>query len=76
MGLLRCVEAKESSRIAEEIHVRIYGPYINGFILAKRILRLGYIWLTMETDSIRYVQKCQTHTDMICVTPNELHVTN
>ncbi|XP_070052560.1 uncharacterized protein [Nicotiana tomentosiformis] len=41
-GLLRCVDAKEASRLLEEIHVGTCGPYMNGFTLAKKILRAGY----------------------------------
>ncbi|XP_055800333.1 uncharacterized protein LOC129869721 [Solanum dulcamara] len=58
LGLLRCVDAKEVTRLLEEIHAGIYGPYMNGFTLAKKILRAGYFWMTMEKDSIQYVQKC------------------
>ncbi|XP_049378136.1 uncharacterized protein LOC125842899 [Solanum stenotomum] len=79
LGLLRCVEAGEASRLIEEIHAGTCGPHMNGFTLSKKILRSGYFWLTMETDCIRYVQKChqcQTHADMILVPPNELHVTS
>ncbi|XP_070022247.1 uncharacterized protein [Nicotiana sylvestris] len=71
LGLLRCVDAKEASRLLEEIY--------DGFVLAKKILRAGYFWITMEKDCIQYVQKfhsCQIHADMIKVTPNELNTTS
>ncbi|XP_015081388.1 uncharacterized protein LOC107025019 [Solanum pennellii] len=77
--LLRCVEAGEASRLVQEIYARSCGPHMNGFTLAKKILRSGYFWLTMETEYIRYVKKChrcKTHIDMIRVPPNELHVTS
>nr|XP_016503241.1 PREDICTED: uncharacterized protein LOC107821317 [Nicotiana tabacum] len=76
--LLRCVDAKEASRLLEEIYAGTCGPHMNGFTLAKKILRAGYFWMTMETDCIRYVQKChqcQVHADMIRVPPNKLNVT-
>ncbi|XP_069147092.1 uncharacterized protein [Solanum lycopersicum] len=78
LGMLRCVEAGEARRLVEEIHASTCGPHMNGFTLAKKILRSGYFWLSMETDCIRYVQKCrrQTHADMIRVPPIELHVTS
>ncbi|XP_060182932.1 uncharacterized protein LOC132612871 [Lycium barbarum] len=50
---------------------------MNEFTLAKKILQAGYFWMTMERDSIRYVQKfhqCQVHGDFIRVPPNELNV--
>ncbi|XP_055819392.1 uncharacterized protein LOC129888443 [Solanum dulcamara] len=77
LGLLRCVDAKEATRLLEEIHAGTCGPYMNGFTLAKKILRAGYFWMTMERDGIRYVQKChqcQVHGDFIRVPPNELNV--
>ncbi|XP_070010011.1 uncharacterized protein [Nicotiana sylvestris] len=58
MGLLRCVDAKEASRLLEEIHVVTCGPHMNCFVLAKKILRAGYFWITMETDCIQCVRKC------------------
>ncbi|XP_070046612.1 uncharacterized protein [Nicotiana tomentosiformis] len=42
LGLLRCVDTKEASRLLEEIHAGTCGPHMNGFILAKKILRAGY----------------------------------
>ncbi|XP_070017697.1 uncharacterized protein [Nicotiana sylvestris] len=51
--LLRYVDAKEASRLLEEIHAGTCGPHMNGFVLAKKILRAGYFWMTMEMDCIR-----------------------
>ncbi|XP_070056726.1 uncharacterized protein [Nicotiana tomentosiformis] len=68
LGLLRCVDAAEATRLLEEIHAGTCGSHMNGFTLAKKILRAGYFWMTMESDSIRYVQKChqcQIHGDFI-----------
>ncbi|XP_070017109.1 uncharacterized protein [Nicotiana sylvestris] len=39
LGLLRCVDAREASKILEEIHDGTCGPHMNGFVLAKKILR-------------------------------------
>ncbi|XP_055800997.1 uncharacterized protein LOC129870292 [Solanum dulcamara] len=77
LGLLRCVDAKKAMRLLEEIYAGTCGPHMNGFTLAKKILRAGYFWMTMERDSIRYVQKChqcQVHGDFIRVPPNELNI--
>lgn len=79
LGLLRCVDAREATKLIEEIHVGTCGPHMNGFTLAKKILRAGYFWMTMETDCIRFVHKChrcQIHGDLIRVPPNELNVTS
>ncbi|XP_070026129.1 uncharacterized protein [Nicotiana sylvestris] len=50
LGLLRCVDAKKASRILEEIHAGTCGPHMNGFVLAKKILRASYFWMTIEMD--------------------------
>lgn len=79
LGLLRCVDAKEASKFLKEIYAGTCGQLMNGFVLAKKILRAGYFWMTMETDCIKYVQKChqcQIHADMIRVPPNELNATS
>ncbi|XP_070040522.1 uncharacterized protein [Nicotiana tomentosiformis] len=55
LGLLRCVNDKEASRLLEEIHAGTCRPHMNGFILAKKILRVGYFWMTMEPYYIKYV---------------------
>ncbi|XP_070008307.1 uncharacterized protein [Nicotiana sylvestris] len=55
LGLQRCVDAREASKLQEGIHAGTYGPHMNGFVLAKKILRAGYFWMTMETDCIQYV---------------------
>ncbi|XP_016464536.2 uncharacterized protein LOC107787469 [Nicotiana tabacum] len=58
LDLLRYVDTAEATRLLEEIHAEICGPHMNGFTLAKKILRAGYFWMTMESDNIRYMQKC------------------
>ena len=45
-------------------------------MLARKIMRVGYFWLTMETDCCQFVQRCQEcqmHGDLIHVPPSELH---
>nr|XP_009789946.1 PREDICTED: uncharacterized protein LOC104237489 [Nicotiana sylvestris] len=79
LGLLRCVDAKEAYKLLETIPAGTCGPLMNGFILAEKILRAGYFWMTIEIDYIRYIQKChqwQVHVDMIRVPPNELNATS
>ncbi|XP_070017303.1 uncharacterized protein [Nicotiana sylvestris] len=79
LGLLRCVDVKEASKLLEEIHAGTCVPHMNGFVLAKKILRAGYFWMTMETYYIQYVRKChrcQIQVDMINVPPSELNATS
>ncbi|XP_075101811.1 uncharacterized protein LOC142177239 [Nicotiana tabacum] len=58
LNLLRCVDAKEAEMIMNEVHSGVCGPHMNGYVLAKKILRAGYYWLTMERDCSRFVCKC------------------
>ncbi|XP_070003348.1 uncharacterized protein [Nicotiana sylvestris] len=77
LGLLRCVDTREVSKLPKDIHAGTCSPHMNGFFLAKKILRSGYFWMTMEIDCVQYVCKfyqCQVHADMIKVLPNELNV--
>ncbi|XP_070005501.1 uncharacterized protein [Nicotiana sylvestris] len=76
LGLLRLVGAKEASNLLENVHAGTCGPHMNDFVLAKKILRACYFWMTIERDCTQYVRKCfqyQVHADMIKVPPNELN---
>ena len=49
---------------------------MNGRMLAKKILRIGYYWNTMETDCVDFMKSChdcQTHTNLNHVPPSELY---
>ena len=48
--LLRCVDTLEASYLMEEMHEGLLGAYASGPILAYKIMRAGYYWLTMEND--------------------------
>ncbi|CAL0301300.1 unnamed protein product [Lupinus luteus] len=56
--LLRCVDTREMQLIMTEIHEGICGTHANGHMMAKKILRSGYYWTTMEADCMGYVRKC------------------
>ncbi|XP_055803517.1 uncharacterized protein LOC129872597 [Solanum dulcamara] len=56
--LLKCVDAIEATKLLEQIHAGVCGTHMNGLTLAKKILRSGYFWMTMEHDCCKYVQKC------------------
>ncbi|XP_070034377.1 uncharacterized protein [Nicotiana tomentosiformis] len=75
LNLLRCVDATEAEWIMSEVHSGVCRPHINGYVLAKKILRAGYYWLTMELDCFSFVRKChqcQIHGDLIHLPPSEL----
>ena len=77
LGLLRCVDDVKAAKIIEWIHVGVCGTHMNGLTLARKILRAGYFWMTIENDCCKFVQKChkcQVHGDLIRVPPHELNV--
>ena len=59
MVLLRCVNAKEVERMLGEVHEGSFGTHANGHAMARKILRVDYYWLTMESDYCLHVRKCQ-----------------
>ncbi|PKI70808.1 hypothetical protein CRG98_008803 [Punica granatum] len=73
--LLWCIDEHESRRLMGEMHGGNCGPHMNGLILAKKIMRLGYYWSTMETNCVKHVRhchRCQVYADQIKAPPNEL----
>ncbi|XP_027155803.1 uncharacterized protein LOC113756248 [Coffea eugenioides] len=76
LNLLRCIDEDEAQYMMKEVHSGVCGPHMNGHLLAKKIMRTGYFWLTMEHDCINFVRrciKCQMHGDIIRAPPTELH---
>nr|XP_025885522.1 uncharacterized protein LOC112940959 [Solanum lycopersicum] len=76
LALLRCVDDVEAVKLIEQIHAGVCGTHMNGSTLARKILRAGYFWMTMENDCCKFVQKChkcQVYGDLIRVPPHELN---
>ncbi|RVW67504.1 Retrovirus-related Pol polyprotein from transposon 17.6 [Vitis vinifera] len=74
--LLLCLDQASTDRVMREVHVGVCGSHMGGHMLARKIMRTGYFWLTMETDCCQFVQKCpecQIHGDLIHAPPSELH---
>ena len=74
--LLLYIDQAIIDRVMREVHVGVCRPYMGGHMLARKIMRTAYFWLTMETDCCQFVQRCpkfQMHGDLIHVPPSELH---
>ena len=74
--LLLCLDRSSTDQVMREVHTGVCGPHIGEHMLACKIMRTGYLWLTMETDCCLFVQRCpecQIHGDLIHVPPLELH---
>ncbi|XP_070004450.1 uncharacterized protein [Nicotiana sylvestris] len=50
VNLLRCVDAQEAKRIMNKVHAGVCGPHMNGYVLAKKILRAE-----VEIPSLRII---------------------
>ena len=55
---LRCVDKNKARELIEVVHKRVCGSHMNETVLAKKIARHGYSWLTMEIDYVKFVKKC------------------
>ena len=60
----------------EEMHEGLLGAHASGPLLACKIVRAGYYWLTMESDCIKHVRTChhcQVYQDRKNAPPQPLH---
>ncbi|RVW27352.1 hypothetical protein CK203_109420 [Vitis vinifera] len=48
--LLLYIDQAIIDRVMREVHVGVCRPYMGGHMLARKIMRTAYFWLTMETD--------------------------
>ncbi|XP_073222510.1 uncharacterized protein [Cicer arietinum] len=77
MVLLRCVDKSQEEEIIQEVHEGSFGTHANGNAMARKILRVGSYWLTMESDCFSHVKKChkcQIYANKVHVSPTSLNV--
>ena len=48
--LLLCLDRDSANRTMRKVHAEVCGPHMGGHMLACKIMRIDYFWLTMETD--------------------------
>ncbi|CAJ2628951.1 unnamed protein product [Trifolium pratense] len=73
--LLKCVDEDTAEYILREVHEGINAQHLGGRSLARKALRAGYYWPTMQQDAKDHVKKCdkcQRHGDMHLAPPREL----
>ncbi|XP_077242464.1 uncharacterized protein LOC143882976 [Tasmannia lanceolata] len=73
---LLCIDEDQAAELIEQTHEGVCGPHMNGKMLSRKILRLGYYWSTMEVDCYAYVKKCHkchVYANLIHVLPSQLH---
>ena len=57
--LLKCIGPSETWYVLTEVHEGSCGHHIGGKSLARKSLRAGYFWRTMNKDVADHVKKCQ-----------------
>jgi hypothetical protein len=73
---LRSVDETEAERLINEVHLGVCGPHMNGKMLARKILRMGFYWTTLEANCVDFVRKChqcQVHANMNHIHLKELY---
>ncbi|RVW76825.1 Transposon Ty3-G Gag-Pol polyprotein [Vitis vinifera] len=50
-------------RVMREVHAGVCGPHMGGHMLARKIMRTGYFWLTMETDCCQFCSEVSQVSD-------------
>ena len=53
--LLLCLDRASANQVMREVHAGVCGPHMGGHMLARKIMRTGYFWLTMEIDCCQFV---------------------
>ena len=48
--LLLCLDQASADRVMRDVHAGVCGLHMGRHMLASKIMRTGYLWLTMETD--------------------------
>ncbi|RVW92638.1 Gag-Pol polyprotein [Vitis vinifera] len=52
--LLLCLDLTSADRVMRQVHAGVCGPHMGGHMLVRKIMRVGYFWLTMETDCCQF----------------------
>ncbi|XP_072074141.1 uncharacterized protein [Arachis hypogaea] len=57
--LLKCLCPDQTDYVLPEVHEWCYGHHIRGKALAQKLVRAGYYWPSMMSDSKEFVRKCR-----------------
>lgn len=62
--LLRCMDRHATDMFIKEVQEGSFITHANEYTMAKKILKVGYYWLTMESDYFGYVKKFHKMPDL------------
>ncbi|XP_072094196.1 uncharacterized protein [Arachis hypogaea] len=57
--LLKCLHPDQTDDVLSEIHEGCCGHHIGGKALARKLVRAGYYWPSMMSDSKEFMKKCR-----------------
>ena len=57
--LLPCVDKSKAEKIMTDLHEGTFGTHSSAHTMAKKILRAGYYWSTMEADCYQHSRTCR-----------------
>lgn len=69
---LRCAKREEADRLIAEVHEGLCGSHQGAKTLAKRVLRAGIYWPTLQQDAadlVKKCKKCQFHAKLSNIPP-------
>ena len=52
------MDKNKAQKLIEAVHEGVCGVHMNEMVLAKKIDRQGYFWLTMEMNCVKFMKKC------------------
>lgn len=58
MVILICVNREESGKLMKEFHAEFCGGHYTSRITTHKILRAGYYWPTIFSDTLNFVKQC------------------
>jgi hypothetical protein len=73
--LLMCLNETDARNALREVCEGICSTHANRHMIARKIQRADYFWMTLEKDCINYVRKChkcQMHSDKVNAPPTPL----
>ena len=76
--IFHCLSSLEAQEVIKEAHDGICGAHQPGSKLNDQLHRLGYYWLTMIADAVKYAKRCkacQIYMNFIYQPPELLHPT-
>ncbi|XP_025631259.1 uncharacterized protein [Arachis hypogaea] len=57
--LLKCLQPDQMDYVLREVHEGCCSHHIEGKALARKLVRAGYFWPSMMTDSQEFVRRCK-----------------